>query len=76
MRFNNIVRRHLSIPQPHFTAVRMSSTLVGDSGRVYARGQVLQRHREDHALSIFKAQYVGSFMCPLWRLIQVVKIRQ
>ncbi|KAJ8131475.1 hypothetical protein O1611_g2149 [Lasiodiplodia mahajangana] len=34
----------------------MVSTIVGKSGRVYVQGEVLQRHREDHNLSIFKAE--------------------
>lgn len=37
----------------------MASTIVGKSGRVYVQGDVLQRHREDHKLSIFKAEYVS-----------------
>lgn len=46
----------------------MASSVVGESGRVYAQGEVLQRHREDHALSIFKAKYVQSFVhcCRTW----------
>ncbi|OCL11970.1 kinase-like protein [Glonium stellatum] len=34
----------------------MASTIVGESGRVYVQGEVLQRHREDHKLSLFKAE--------------------
>lgn len=37
----------------------MTSTLVGESGRVYIQGEVLQRHREDHQRSVFKAEYVS-----------------
>ncbi|KAK1569807.1 kinase-like domain-containing protein [Colletotrichum navitas] len=33
----------------------MVSTVVGESGRVYVKGEVLQRHHKDHNLSIFKA---------------------
>ncbi|KAI0862400.1 kinase-like domain-containing protein [Xylaria cubensis] len=36
----------------------MASTIVGDSGRVYVKSDVLQRNREDDNLSIFKAEYV------------------
>ncbi|KAI0903954.1 kinase-like domain-containing protein [Ustulina deusta] len=36
----------------------MASTIVGDSGRVYVKSDVLQRNREDNNLSIFKAEYV------------------
>lgn len=38
----------------------MASTIVGESGRVYVQDEVLQRHREDHKLSIFKAKYVSN----------------
>jgi hypothetical protein len=38
----------------------MASTIVGKSGRVYVQGEVLQRHREDHKLSVFKAEYVSN----------------
>ncbi|KAJ2990078.1 hypothetical protein NUW58_g3140 [Xylaria curta] len=34
----------------------MASTVVGQSGRVYVEGEVLQRHRSDHKLSVFKAE--------------------
>ncbi|TAQ83182.1 hypothetical protein B7494_g8496 [Chlorociboria aeruginascens] len=34
----------------------MASTIVGKSGRVYVQGEVLQRHREDPKLSVFKAE--------------------
>lgn len=40
----------------------MASTIVGKSGRVYVQGEVLQQHREDHKLSVFKAEYVSSAM--------------
>ncbi|RWA10222.1 hypothetical protein EKO27_g4879 [Xylaria grammica] len=40
----------------HRTGLRMVSTIVGQSGRVYFQGEVLQRHRDDHNLSIFKAE--------------------
>lgn len=40
------------------TSIRMASTIVGQSGRVYVQGEVLQRNRKDHKLSIFKTQYV------------------
>ncbi|PSN59785.1 kinase-like protein [Corynespora cassiicola Philippines] len=33
----------------------MASTLVGQSGRVYVQGEVIQRHYKDPKLSIFKA---------------------
>ncbi|KAI0506683.1 kinase-like domain-containing protein [Xylaria bambusicola] len=36
----------------------MASTIVGDSGRVYVKSDVLQRNRENDNLSIFKAEYV------------------
>src|SRR5438105_130138 len=44
------------------TSIRMASTIVGKSGRVYVQGEVLQRHREDHKLSVFKAEYVSNSM--------------
>ncbi|KAE9971491.1 hypothetical protein BLS_003901 [Venturia inaequalis] len=34
----------------------MASTIVGKSGRVYVQGEMLQRHREDEKLSVFKAE--------------------
>jgi hypothetical protein len=40
----------------------MASTIVGKSGRVYVESKVLQRHREDPKLSIFKAEYVSHYM--------------
>ncbi|KAJ0162091.1 Serine/threonine-protein kinase ppk4 [Colletotrichum tanaceti] len=40
----------------HRTGFRKMSTIVGESGRVYVKGEVLQRHREDHNLSVFKAE--------------------
>ncbi|OAL56909.1 kinase-like protein [Pyrenochaeta sp. DS3sAY3a] len=33
----------------------MASTIIGKSGRIYVQGEVLQRHRENHRFSIFKA---------------------
>jgi len=44
------------------TSIRMASTTVGKSGRVYVKGEMLQRHREDHKLSVFKAEYVSNSM--------------
>ncbi|KAI1826799.1 kinase-like domain-containing protein [Xylaria intraflava] len=40
------------------TGTRMASTVVGNSGRVYVQGEVLQR-RQDPMLSIFKAESQG-----------------
>ncbi|KAI0847741.1 kinase-like domain-containing protein [Daldinia vernicosa] len=34
----------------------MVSAIVGKSGRTYNQGEVLQRNREDHKLSVFKAE--------------------
>ncbi|KAI1426220.1 kinase-like domain-containing protein [Xylaria sp. FL1777] len=53
--------KHLSrfLPFSQITyriGIRMASTIVGDSGRVYVKGDVLQRNREDYNLSIFKAE--------------------
>ena len=45
------------------TGFRMASTIVGDSGRVYVKSDVLQRNREDDNLSIFKAEYVLNSVC-------------
>lgn len=44
------------------TSIRMASTVVGKSGRVYVQGEALQRHCEDHKLSVFKAEYVSYSM--------------
>ncbi|KAI1395214.1 kinase-like domain-containing protein [Hypoxylon fuscum] len=38
------------------TSIRMASTIVGKSGRVYRQGEVLRRNRENHKLSIFQAE--------------------
>ena len=54
----------------HRTSIRMASTIVGKSGRVYVQGEVLQRHREDHKLSVFKAEYASNSM-PFSQLSQV-----
>jgi serine/threonine protein kinase len=48
------------------TSIRMAFTIVGNSGRVYVQGEVLQRHREDHKLSVFKAEYVSNSMPFSW----------
>ncbi len=40
-------------------SIRMASTIVGNSGRVYVQGEVLQHHREDPKLSVSKAEYVS-----------------
>lgn len=52
-------------------SIRMASTIVGKSGRVYVQGAMLQRHREDHKLSVFKAEYVpnASLAISLTRLV-------
>ena len=39
------------------TSIRMASTIVGKSGRVYVQGELLHRHHKDHKFSIFKAEY-------------------
>jgi hypothetical protein len=52
------------------TSIRMASTIVGKSGRVYVQGEVLQRHREEHKLSIFKAMYV-SYALPFSQLSHI-----
>jgi hypothetical protein len=44
------------------TSIRMASTIVGKSGRVYVQGEALQRHGKDHKLSVFKAEYVSNSM--------------
>ncbi|KAI1748450.1 kinase-like domain-containing protein [Xylaria castorea] len=36
--------------------ISLRHVFLGESGRVYVQGEVLQRHREDHNLSIFKAE--------------------
>jgi hypothetical protein len=43
------------------TGIRMTSTIVGRSGRVYEQGEVLHRHRENHKLSISK---LSTFQAP------------
>lgn len=60
------------------TSIRMASTIVGKSGRVYVQSEVLQLHREDRKLSVFKAEYVSTSLCsshslatPLTHLNQV-----
>lgn len=49
-RFSNLIR------VPYGRSIRSISTVVGQSGRVYTTGEVLQHHREDHNLSVFKAE--------------------
>jgi hypothetical protein len=41
----------------------MASTIVGRSGLAYVQDEVLQRHRGEHKLCVFKAEYV-SIMLP------------
>jgi len=41
----------------YLTGIRMASSVVGKSGRVYLKDKVLQRQREEK-LSILKAEYV------------------
>ena len=53
-----------------YPSIRMASTIVGKSGRVYVQGEVLQRHREDHKLSVFKAEY-GSNAPPFSQLSHI-----
>jgi hypothetical protein len=42
------------------TGIRMASSIVGESGRVYVPREVLQQHRQDPKFNIFKAEYVRS----------------
>ena len=52
------------------TSIRMTSTIVGKSGRVYVQSEMLRRHREEHKLSIFKAEY-GSNALPFSQLSHI-----
>lgn len=62
MPLNRLARHKPFSPLAYRTFMRMSSTIVGQSGRVYTQGEVLQRHHGDHKLSIFKAEYVSNTM--------------
>lgn len=44
----------------YHTNIKMASTTVGKSGRVYVQGEMLQRYREDVKLSVFSAEYVSN----------------
>jgi hypothetical protein len=53
----NLSTRHNAQPtQIHHAASRMASTVMGNSGRVYTRSQVLKHHPRDPTLSFFKAK--------------------
>lgn len=56
MLFNRFVCHSTLLAQADRATRKMTSTLVGESGRRYTRGQVLQRHRTDPALSVFMAK--------------------
>jgi hypothetical protein len=58
MPFNRLACPTLFSVLAYRTSIRMASTIVGKSGRVYVQGKVLQRHREDNNLSVFKAESV------------------
>jgi hypothetical protein len=47
---------------------RMASTIVGQSGRKYIQGSVLQRHPNSPELSVYQAEYVFSSMSTSPRL--------
>lgn len=53
-RFSRLVCR----TKPATTGIRMASTIVGNSGRVYTQGKVLRPSRDDHTPDIFKAEYM------------------
>jgi hypothetical protein len=40
------------------TGIRMASSVVGKSGRVYVEREVLQQHRKDPKFNILKAECV------------------
>lgn len=40
------------------TSIRMASTIVGQSGRKYIQGEVLQCHRQDPKFNVYQAQSV------------------
>lgn len=49
----------------------MASTFVGKSGRMYIQGEVLQHHRQDHKLSVFKAECVLTPYTPYSQLSHI-----
>ncbi|RMY90897.1 hypothetical protein D0862_09851 [Hortaea werneckii] len=55
MFFNRFVRSHALPPRFKPVAIRMTSTITGESGRKYTRGKVLQNHRANPSLSVFMA---------------------
>lgn len=56
MLLNRFARNKILLTQANLVTTRMTSTVAGESGRKYTRGQVLQRHRTDPALSVFMAK--------------------
>ncbi|KAH9903921.1 hypothetical protein F4778DRAFT_72379 [Xylariomycetidae sp. FL2044] len=46
---------------------------MGNSGRVYVRGEIFQRHHPNHDLDIFRAQYVPDSICAphSWRCVSL-----
>jgi len=56
MLLNRLTRPNILLAQANLLTTRMTSTVAGESGRKYTRGQVLQRHRTDPALSVFMAK--------------------
>lgn len=56
MLLNRFARHKILHTQANLVTTRMTSTVAGESGRKYTRGQVLQHHRTDPALSVFMAK--------------------
>ncbi|KAK5654709.1 hypothetical protein OQA88_7033 [Cercophora sp. LCS_1] len=56
MHLNRLASHRLVSRIAHRASIRMASTIVGTSGRVYVQGEVVRRHREDDKLSVFKAE--------------------
>ncbi|RMY82750.1 hypothetical protein D0864_07984 [Hortaea werneckii] len=55
MFFNRFVRSYALPSRFKPVAIRMTSTITGESGRKYTRGKVLQNHRANTSLSVFMA---------------------
>jgi hypothetical protein len=56
MFLNRLIHRNALFAKRNAVTIRMTSTVVGESGREYTRDKVLQPHRTDPALSVFMAK--------------------
>lgn len=57
LRFHRILRPLAHLPK-HFSNVRMSSTITGDSGRIYTNSTLLRKHPQHSKYDIYKVKFV------------------